>query len=119
MRYLFSIFVLLNLTGCYTIHFVKDSNQTPWNYNYTSWHHIGLLGLVEFSDPVNLVSTCGGPNKWESVKVQTGFLQGLVRNISIPTGSRTIPTGSGSVEVPATINIGSLYSPEEVSISCK
>ena len=119
MRYLFLMFILLNVTGCYTVHFVKDSNQTPWNYKYTSWHHIGLLGLVEFSNPVNLVSTCGGLNKWESVRVQTGFLQGLVRVLSIPTGSRTIPIGSDSVEVPTGISIGSLYSPEEVSVSCK
>lgn len=120
MKYLFLTFILLNLTGCYTIHFLKDSNSSQGSYMFTSWHHIGLLGLMEFSPPVNLKTTCGGPDKWESVRVQTGFLQGLVRTLSIPTGSTSsVPSaGGGTVEVPTGIAISSLYSPEQVSVSC-
>ena len=119
MKRLFLIFILFNLTGCYTIHFLKDSDSSQGPYTYTSWHHIGLLGLMEFSSPVDLKATCGGPDQWGAVRVQTGLVQGLVRMITIPTGSNTIPTADGStVAVPTGIPIGSFYSPEQVSISC-
>ena len=107
MKYLFLIFLLFNLTGCYTIHFVKERNPAPEQYTYSSWHHIGLLGLMEFSNPVNLTDVCGNSNRWNAVKVQTGFLQGLVRLISIPVNSYY------------PVNVGAFYSPEEVSISCQ
>ena len=107
--------VFLGLTGCWTMHFTKKNYQ-PTGYSYSQWHHIGLLGLMEFSDPVNLKSTCGGEDNWQAVRVQTGFLQGLVKFISIPVGgSQTV----GNIEVPRTVSVGSFYSPEEVSISCK
>ena len=109
---------LFSLSSCYTIHFSKGSNF-PY-YQTSQWHHIGLLGLMEFSDPVNLEQICPA-NSWDSVRVQTGFLQGLVRYISIPTGgSYTMERPWGSTEEwPITISIGTFYSPEEVSVSCK
>ena len=113
MRRLFLLISFFSLTGCYTIHFTNGSNM-PTEYTYSQWHHIGLLGLMEFSAPVNLKSICK-ENNWKAVKTETGFLQGLMRMISIPLGSY----GYGEVQVPTAINIGTFYSPESVSIACK
>ena len=117
MKYLFLIFLFFNLTGCYTIHFIKDKSSIPEQYTYSTWHHIGLLGLMEFSDPVNLTAICGSANKWNSVKVQTGFLQGLIRMIVIPVSSYY--NDALQTTIPVTVGVSNFYSPEEVSISCK
>ena len=110
--------MFFSLTGCYTIHFVKDSSSVPQYYTYSSWHHIGLLGLMEFSDPVNLKNICGNKDQWGAVKVQTGILQGLVRSIVIPTGG-SYYSPELRTDVPYTVGVGQFYSPEEVSVSCK
>ena len=114
MKRLILLISFFSLTGCYTIHFTKGSNM-PTEYTYSKWHHIGLLGLMEFSAPVNLKKVCGGKNNWKAVKTETGFLQGLVQLISIPMGSY----GYGEVQIPTTISIGTFYSPKSVSIACK
>lgn len=109
------LLLFLGLSGCYTIHFTKKNYHFA-GYNYSKWHHIGLLGLLEFSDPVNLKATCGEEDNWQAVRVQTGFLQGLISFIPTPTGI-SIPFSDTSI--PMTGIIGSFYSPEEVSIACK
>ena len=109
---------LLLMSSCYTMHFSKDSSRSTI-YQTSQWHHIGLLGLMEFSAPVNLEAICP-KDSWENVRVRTGFLQGLVRVIPIPYGrtiKNMIPIYS---MVPFhTPGVGSFYSPEEVSVSCK
>ena len=117
MKYLFLIFIFFNLTGCYTIHFTKDNSSFPAQQTYSSWHHIGLAGLMEFSDPVNLTDICGNANRWNTVRVQTGILQGLVQMISIPID--TYYNEALQTTLPITINLGAFYSPEEVRVSCK
>jgi len=109
---------LLLMPSCYTMHFSKDSSRSTF-YQTSQWHHIGLWGLMEFSDPVNLERICP-KDSWESVRVRTGFVQGLVRSIPIPLGSRNIQLGGGmSAFVPNFIFIATFYTPEEVSVSCK
>ncbi len=100
------------------MYFVKDGSSFPAQYTYSSWHHIGLAGLMEFSSPVNLTAVCGGGDRWNSVRVQTGFLQGLVRMVSIPTGSSYYNDTLGR-DIPITVALGNFYSPEEVQVSCK
>ena len=97
MKNLILCCMFFGLTGCYTMHFVKE--HRPAVYNYTQWHHIGILGLVEFSDPVNLRSVCSGEDRWQAVRVQTGFLQGLVSWIPLSIKFYS-DIGSGSVLVP-------------------
>ena len=109
MKYILILLSFLaSLSSCYTIHFSKTSQSPPQEYQFTSWHHIGLAGLFEFSDPVNLKEICSENGDWSSVRVQTGFVQGLVKGLSIPTGSKVAPF----------INIGGFYSPEQVSTQC-
>ena len=86
---------LVSLSSCYTIHFSKTSQSPPQEYQFTSWHHIGLSGLFEFSDPVNLKEICSEQGDWSSVRVQTGFVQLLVTGLT-----------------------NNLYSPKKVSIQC-
>ena len=102
---------LFFLASCYTIHFSKKSS-VPVSYQTSQWYHIGLHGLLEFSDPVNLEKICP-KNSWSSVRVRTGFLQGLVSFFSIPYGTVTVKYGL----VWSTF-LGVFYSPEEVSVSC-
>ena len=124
--------MFFGLAGCYTMHFVKD--HQPVRYTSTQWHHIGILGLVEFSDPVNLRSVCNGEDRWQAVRVQTGFLQGLVRWIPIPIDTNSNALVGLAIDGPRLVNVkdsltslglinfsnvGTFYSPEEVSISCK
>lgn len=109
MKYiLILLFFLVSLSSCHTIQFSKTSQYPPQEYQFTSWHHIGLAGLFEFSDPVNLKEICSEKGDWSSVRVQTGIVQGLVKRLSIPIGSKIAPF----------VSIGFFYSPEEVSIQC-
>ncbi len=79
----------------------------PQDYTYSKWHHIGLFGLMEFSDPVDVQSICNDKS-WKAVRTQKGFLQGL-----IPVLSNVILSYMG---LPA---IGrSIYTPEEVAVAC-
>ena len=140
-------FCILFLSSCYTIHFKRTSRSVK-DYQVKKWHHIGLGGLMEFSPPVDLKSICP-KDSWQAVRSQTGFLQGLVRLISISAGvgfSNFVSAGSetsfetslrdlsnSAVEissssavgassfsaVSASISLGQLYSPEEVAISCR
>ncbi|PWU12882.1 MAG: hypothetical protein C5B49_15525 [Bdellovibrio sp.] len=87
-------FCLLLLTaGCSTVNFIEGS-QAKMTYEQESWHHIGVLRLIEFSTPVNLQAACS--NGWSAVRTRTGPLQVLVGLIA-----------------------GGIYNPEEVSISCR
>ena len=105
---------LFFLASCYTIHFSKKSS-VPVSYQTSQWYHIGLHGLLEFSDPVNLEKICP-KNSWSSVRVRTGFLQGLVRFISIPYGTETVEYAGLALSWPTFLGV--FYSPEEVSVSC-
>ena len=124
MKNLILCCVFFGLAGCYTMHFVKD--RQPVGYTSTQWHHIGILGLVEFSDPVNLRSVCNGEDRWQAVRVQTGFLQGLVSWIPLSIdfysdigSGNVVGSGVKSLAGLAGLNVGVFYSPEEVSVSCK
>ena len=112
----FVLSLFLFLSSCYTIHF-KRTAKLEVSYQVKKWHHIGLLGLMEFSSPVDLKSIC--PEKgWSSVRTQKGILQGLVGNLAIPTGAtQTIP--DTDITYPVTFSLGAFYSPEEVTVSCK
>ena len=107
MKNLFLVICLVLFCGsCQTIHYTNKSD-VPQDYTYSKWHHIGILGLLEFSDPVNIQSICNDKN-WKAVRTQKGFLQGL-----IPVASNVILSAVG---IPA---IGSyIYTPEEVAVAC-
>ena len=44
---------------------------------YSHWHHVGVLELVEFSDPVDLKKSCAG-RKWSSVTVEQGVPHSII-----------------------------------------
>ena len=115
MKHILLLVLFFSLSACWTMHFTKEGAQ-PLEYSYSKWHHIGLLGLMEFSDPADLKSICG-PSGWQAARVQTGFLQGLVRLISIPTGQSYYNDTLGQ-NIPLPVVIGRFYSPEELSWQC-
>lgn len=82
----------LALSGCYKIDYINGPSD-PYPAS-SQWHHIGILGLVEFSNPVALHTIC--PNGWGKVHNERSFLNGLVSYI----------VGNG------------LYSPYTVEVHC-
>ena len=120
MKYiLILLFFLVSLSSCHTIQFSKTSQYPPQEYQFTNWHHIFLLGLFEFSDPVNLKEICSEKGDWSSVRVQTGFFQVLVR--SFPLFLLPIPIPAGIIKTTTSLLLPyseGFYSPEEVSIQC-
>ena len=103
MKKIAFIFLIMTLAGCSTIHFNRSNTTTTNAITLEKWHHIGAFRLVEFSDPVNLEKQCAKMN-WQSVKVEQGFLAGLVSGIT------SITVGQ--------LNLGPIYSPWNVDISC-
>ena len=105
------VFLFL-LSACHTVHFTKKPSVFPKSYPQSNWHHIGFLGFMELSKPVNLKRLC--PRKsWRAFRVQTGFFQIVARILGPLFGDLR---GEGPV---AYIPIGLIYSPEEVSVICQ
>ena len=101
-----SLFLLIFSVSCQTIHYTNKS-EIPHHYTYSKWHHIGILGLMEFSPPVNVKETCG-QRDWKAVRTQKNFLQALVSG-AIAGALNMVYNGLGSL---------GLYTPEEVSVAC-
>lgn len=89
---LISLVGLLALTSCETIYFKKEATSPTYPISNESYHHIGIFGLVEFSDPYNPQKTC---SDWSSIRSENSFLSGLISTV--------------------TYNI---YSPRTVSVVC-
>jgi len=70
-------------TGCHKIYYHKTGPMVANKNSATAneWHHIGILGLVEFSDPTNLKNYCGSGG-WQSVETENSFLSGLVSGVT-------------------------------------
>ncbi len=77
MKTLFIAITALTLSGCSTIYFHKNSTRNSETGMQTQWHHTGILGLVEFSDPVDLGYKCQN-SSWNTVRTQNSFVTGLV-----------------------------------------
>ena len=119
LKLLLLFFIIMNLTGCYTMHFVRTEQSSSLNYTHSQWHHVGGLGFVEFSEPVNLIPVCNGVDRWRAVRVQTGWLQVLVRVIPIPVWFPDIKYRQLYIpNVPIFFPINIVYSPEQVSVAC-
>jgi hypothetical protein len=100
MRSLFVLGALLlasAVTGCHKIYYHNGgplvANKAAATVN--EWHHIGVFGLVEFSEPVDLKRYCSSRG-WSAVETETSFLSGLV-----------------------TVLIPHLYTPREANVVCK
>ncbi len=79
MKHLLTTLIFLGMTGCSTIYFQRDAQTTSTQYE--EWHHDGILGLVEFSDPVDMNQRCNG-SSWKTIKTEETFVQGLVRGVT-------------------------------------
>lgn len=87
----------LLLTGCYKINYVAGPSA-PYPQT-TDWHHIGIFGLVEFSEPVMLDRIC--PSGFARVENQISFVNGLV------------PIALG------TVGLAWVYQPHTVKVYCR
>ena len=90
------LLALLSLNGCYKIDYVQGPSE-PYA-TQSEWHHIGILGLVEFSDPVRLDQIC--PGGWAKVHNEISVLHGLV----------TVALG--------TVGLSWAYTPHTIEVYC-
>ncbi len=90
-----SAIAMLMTSACSTTYFHNSGIQND-QVDYSEWHHDGILGLVEFSDPVDLNARCEG-NNWQTIRTQQTFVQGLIGVVPI---------------------VGALYNPQEAAYSC-
>ena len=76
------MFCILCSSACYTTRFTfRDTPQATVASDYDDrWHHDGIKGLVEFSDPVKLDTVC--PAGVAYVEQETSFLNGLVEDVA-------------------------------------
>ncbi len=112
-RVFFLLLLAFSFLSCHTIHFVNSGESAAAAgapHDSAQWHHIGVLGLVEFSPPVDVQEICGDRG-WRSVRAQTNIAQGAVKHIA-PGVLSYIIAGLGPV-------LSFIYTPEEASVSCK
>ena len=97
MLVLAALFVTSMVTGCHKIYYHNGgslvANKATANVN--EWHHDGVFGLVEFSEPVDLKRYCAGKG-WSTVETENSFLTGLVSAVTY-----------------------GLYTPREANVICK
>jgi len=106
------------------MHFVRGEGTASVRYTHSQWHHIGVLGFVEFSEPMKLDSVCDEMDQWQAVKVETGLLQALVRFIPIWVFPNEFQYRQLDISkflfplnvIPFPLNV--VYSPEQVSVAC-
>lgn len=88
--------VAIAVSGCHKIYYHNGgpsvANKTAANYN--DWHHDGVFGIVEFSDPIDLKKYC--ERGWNTVETENSFLTGLVSVLTY-----------------------GLYTPREANLVCK
>lgn len=94
-RALLLALALASSSACYRTRMVfRQAPMGPISNEYDGrWHHGGVLGLVEFSDPVALDRAC--PGGVAGIEQRTSFLNGLAANLT-----------------------GSLYTPQSVTVEC-
>ena len=98
LRVIMGALLLASFTsGCHKIYF---HNGEPLVANkdtalVSEWHHDGVLGLVEFSQPVDLKTYCARSG-WSTVETENSFLTGLVSAVTY-----------------------SLYTPRKANVVCK
>jgi len=97
-----AILLLLPLTGCYSVSFVKDvgSGETV-----SEMHHNGLFSLLEFSAPVNPTQMCGG--EWASVTTSETIVTALAGGID-----NVVLSAIGGYGV-------DIWDPQQVEVECK
>jgi hypothetical protein len=78
-----ALMVVALLSGCHKIYYHKAGPMVANKNSATvnEWHHIGVVGLVEFSDPTDLKNYCGSAG-WRSVETENSFLTGLVSGLT-------------------------------------
>ena len=81
--------IMVMASGCY--HIGYTTGAPPSSFTKESWHHNGVMGLVEFSDPVHLGDICpNGVSKIENwVSFENVLAQALTNSLYNPTTVRT------------------------------
>lgn len=70
----------VSFAGCSKIYFHNGAEPAA-DIPPPEFHHVGVLGLVEFSPPQNLKEICGD-KEWSAVLTQKTFVAGLVSGVT-------------------------------------
>ena len=75
------LFLLLSLiaSGCGKVTYTQG-NTTPLIRENPAFHHVGIIGLVEFSKPIPIHDIC--PDGFERVDVRTNALTALIQGVT-------------------------------------
>lgn len=105
-----AVVLVFGLGACQTVELVNDRNQAEGGVTDWGWNHMGIFGLVNYSDDFSAQSLCG-KNGWKWVA--SDLSQGpLAAEIGIGVASNISATaGLGSVA-------SFVYSPRTVSWQC-
>ena len=68
------------ISACSTLVFT-NGNKESTSFDRGGWHHVGILRLVEFSEPIDLKRSCNDED-WSAIRVEQTFVNGLVRAVS-------------------------------------
>lgn len=81
--------MMVMTSGCYRIAYTTDA--PPSTFVKESWHHNGIVGLAEFSDPVHLGEICpNGVSKVENwMSFKDVFIQAVTKLLYNPTTVKT------------------------------
>lgn len=74
-----SAIALASLAGCYktTYELKPPTMSTPKGEHF----HLGVIGIIELSSPINPAAECGGPDASVAVNEQVSILGGLVNMV--------------------------------------
>jgi hypothetical protein len=93
------IALALLFSACSTMYFVQQPLPQDRPAGNERWHHVGVLDLVEFSNPVALQNACDNRGAWRYAKVEKGPIQVLAH-------------------IGASFVLAGAYDPWAVTVSC-
>lgn len=86
---IFTLSLLAALTGCSSLTFVNGPTVSETIVR-EHWHHLGIMGLVEFSEPMNIHYNCGA-QEWDSITVELTVFNNFAQAASAPAISLYSP----------------------------
>lgn len=119
MKYIGLIFILFFFCSCATIRFVKSSDNEE-AYKKHQFHHIGLLGLYEYSSPVSPEKVCGSDNV-SYIETEHSLVTWAIRYIPSYLGQTLWLMPDPSVAAFGLIlsSVGLIYTPMSVNVACQ
>ncbi len=66
---MYKVLLITLFTSCSTITFINTESSRPLSQAKNNWHHVGILGFAEISDPFSPQMFCKNTN-WGKITVE-------------------------------------------------